>query len=107
MSAAYVDVLMLMRLVTALSAAGLFISLAVALKRRSVKRRDLLAALAMAAHIFVYRLYVLLVLDLNVFGSLLMPREWAEMWATSAYLHGIITFWGYVALVIYRNKGEV
>lgn len=107
MSAADWDVLFVMRLATVLAAAGMFLCLAYMLKRRIVVARDLWAALVMAAHMFVYRLYVLLVLDLNAFGTLFMPREWVEMWATLAYLHGILTFWGYVLLVIHRGKGGV
>jgi len=107
MSAAEFDALMLMRLITALAAGCLFVCLLAALKHSDIERHDLLAALFMSAHVLIYRVYVLLVLDLNIFGSYLIPREWIEMWATIVFLHGIITFLGYVLLVIYRNKGEV
>jgi hypothetical protein len=107
MSAADFDVLTFMRLVVALAAGGLFACLVYAWRKRIVDGRDLLAALTMAAHAFIYRLYVLLVLDLNLWGTHFLPGGMIEMWATLAYLHGIITFLGYVLLVIHRGKGEV
>lgn len=107
MSAAELDVLLVMRLATVLAAGGLLACLIYVWRAQTIEGRDLLAAITMAAHALTYRLYVLLVLDLNVFGSYLIPREWIEMWATLAYLHGVITFLGYVLLVVHRGKGEV